>query len=112
MSSKTLQGLPPFDIVLALGILHHLDDGEATRLLSLAKSVLKARGRLLCVDPCYIDGQSSIARLIISLDRGQNVRREAEYETLARGVFAEVTASVRHDLNNIPFTHLVMECTA
>ena len=112
VTSKTLQTLAAFDIVLAVGILHHLDDHEAIALLTLAKNALVPGGRLITLDVCYVEGQSPIARFIISRDRGQNVRNNAGYEGLARAVFVRVEGVVRHDLARVPLTHLIMECTA
>ena len=112
VTSKTLMGLVKVDLVLAIGILHHLDDAEAAVLLSFAKSALVPGGRLVTIDGCYVENQSRLARFILSRDRGQNIRWRHEYEGLARTVFDEIDSSVRHDLNNIPFTHLIMECRA
>src|SRR5579872_6038562 len=46
-----------FDKVLALGILHHLDDTEVRDLFGLAKSRLKPGGCLITFDSCYREGQ-------------------------------------------------------
>jgi len=110
VSLKTLEGLPDFDIVLAVGVLHHLDDQEAVALFNLAKTALKPGARLVTLDPCYAEGQSKIARLIISLDRGQNVRDRNGYERLGKLVFRHVRSNVRDDLLNMPYTHIILEC--
>ena len=108
-----LQRLPSescFDIVLAVGILHHLDDAEADELFNLARRALRPGGRLITFDGCYVDGQSRLARWIISKDRGQNVRTKEAYLACARRVFSKVDAYVRHDLLRIPYTHIILEC--
>jgi len=99
-----------YDIVLANGVVHHLDDGEAVDLFRLAKIALKKGGRLVTLDGCYVPGQSRIARFLLSRDRGQNVRDESSYLALARQVFQSVTPHVRHDLLRIPYTILILEC--
>lgn len=106
--------VPPasFDIVIAHGVLHHLDDDEARALFKIARSALKPGGRLLTFDGCYSDDQSWMARYVVSRDRGRHVRHKEAYEALAATAFAHVTATVRHDLIRIPYTHLIMECTA
>ena len=43
----TLSEANAFDLVLATGILHHLDDNEATALFEIAKSALKRGGKLV-----------------------------------------------------------------
>lgn len=110
VNSANLMGLPKFDIVLALGVLHHLDDGGAAKLLGLAKSALKNNGRVITVDPCLVAGQSKIARFIINRDRGKFVRNLEGYLDLVRPVFAQVDHVIRHDLIRIPYTHLILEC--
>jgi len=99
------------DIVLALGVLHHLDDEDAINLFTLARQVLKPDGRLVTIDPCLVDPQSRVARYLINRDRGQNIRTEPGYRGLAATVFANPTVRVRHDLLRIPYTHIITECT-
>ena len=101
-----------FDIVIAHGVLHHLSDEEARALFKIARTALKPGGRMISIDPCFADGQSQISRLLVSRDRGRHVRRKEDYEVLAAAEFAHVSATVRHDLIRIPYTHLIMECTA
>lgn len=99
-----------FDIVLAIGILHHLDDTEALRLFEIAKRALKKGGRLVTYDGCYVSAQSRAAKYLLSKDRGQYVRDEQGYSDLAKARFDEVKVSIRNDLLNIPYTHIIMEC--
>lgn len=112
VTEATLEGLPKFDLVLANGVLHHLNDVESAKLFSLAKSALKPGGRLVTIDGCYVNGQSKMARFLISRDRGQNVRDERGYRALAECVFQSVRSHIRHDLSRIPYTHLILECDA
>jgi SAM-dependent methyltransferase len=99
-----------FDIVLAIGILHHLDRDEALDLFRLARRALKPQGRLVTLDPCYAPGQSPVARYLASRDRGRFVRDEPEYRALALAEFPGVTSTVRHDLLRMPYTHIILEC--
>jgi cyclopropane fatty-acyl-phospholipid synthase-like methyltransferase len=102
--------MEPFDTVLALGILHHLDDAEASTLFSIAAQALKPGGRLITVDGVWVEGQSSVVKYLLSRDRGQFVRKIAEYQKLGAGHFAQMQAQVRHDLLRIPYSLLVLEC--
>lgn len=105
-----LDEIEPFDIVLAFGLLHHLDDSEANMLFALASKALKPEGRLITIDPVYVEAQSGLARWIIGQDRGRNVRTPDAYAELAQGHFAQINASVRHDMLNIPYSHLILVC--
>ncbi len=101
-----------FDVVLATGLLHHLDCGEAIDLVGSVRRGLVEDGRFLTIDPCYADGQSRTARFLIDRDRGQNVRGVQGYSELVRPVFRDVETWLRHDLLRVPYTHLIMECRA
>jgi len=108
--SEDVENMPKFDIVLALGLLHHLDDEEARNIFNLAFDALKPGGRFFTLDPCIKAGQNPIARFIIKQDRGQNVRKENEYIALVPQSFEISRAEVRHR-TWIPYTHFYLECT-
>lgn len=103
--------LPPCDIALAIGLLHHLDDHAARGLLARLHERLAPGGRLVTVDPVYYPAQPRIARSIIRRDRGQHVRTGPGYRALVDGVFARAELVQRDDLLRIPYTHAIMECT-
>jgi len=105
-----LANLPKFDVILAIGLLHHLDDSEVIRLLMLSRMALKRGGRILTVDPCFTPKQNIIARFLVAHDRGQNVRSKNGYVLLAKQVFESTKVMVRHQ-SWIPYTHCFMECT-
>jgi len=108
-TEAALTDAPPFDIVLATGVLHHLSDDEARTLMRLARIALKSDGRFVSIDPVWADGQHPVARFLISKDRGQHVRDSAGYERLARHEFSQVHGRVRHR-TWLPYTHWIMEC--
>lgn len=105
-----LQKLPKFDVVLALGVLHHLDDNVAENLFKLARDALMEGARMITIDPCLAPGQNPIARHLILHDRGQNVRSEEGYRKLATRSFSRVDGTLRHR-SWIPYTHWIMECS-
>ena len=100
----------PFDLAMAIGVVHHLDDAEAETLFRVAHDALASGGRLVTCDGAIVQGQNLIARLLLSLDRGQYVRTPAAYEALARRVFQDVSVGLHHDLNAYPYTHCVLTC--
>jgi len=105
-----VERLPKFDVVTAFGVLHHLEDDEAVDLFALSTRVLKDDGRVITMDPCFIDRQNPIARFLISKDRGQNVRDEAGYYNLPSKSFCQVNGVVRHR-SRVPYTDWVMQCS-
>jgi SAM-dependent methyltransferase len=108
VNEMMIEELGAFDIVMANGLIHHLNDEEARNLCRISFKALKPGGRMVTHDPCYSDRQSSLARYIISRDRGQNVRSGEEYAALLRPFFQQVQLSVQHDLARIPYTHAIM----
>jgi SAM-dependent methyltransferase len=102
--------LRDFDLVLALGVLHHLDDAGAAAMLRGAAGALRPGGRLVTLDNAFTPDQSPIARAIIARDRGHHVREPDAYAALARQAFTDVQVQVRHDLLRIPYPHVVLEC--
>ncbi|MBF0225757.1 MAG: class I SAM-dependent methyltransferase [Desulfobacterales bacterium] len=110
IDNECLESMPQFDIVIAMGVLHHLDDKTAINLFKTAEKALKAGGRLITLDPCYSNNQSKIAKYIISNDRGKFVRNRFGYEKLARAIFPLVSINIRNDLLFIPYTHIILEC--
>lgn len=99
------------DIVLAIGVLHHLDDDVAVRLLRTAHSQLRPGGRFISLDGTLVPGQSRIARKLVLQDRGQNIRTPEAYAELARRAFDHVETRVRTDMIYVPYTHCILECT-
>jgi len=100
-----------FKLVLATGVLHHLDNERAAKLFELAREALGPDGRLITYDGCYVPEQSKAARWVLSKDRGKFVRTREEYMRLASVSFSRIEPHVRHDLLRIPYTHLIMRCS-
>ena len=110
VKSAHLEKLGNFDVVLAFGVLHHLDNSEAVTLFELASQALKKDGCIITIDPCFTTNQSSIARWLIEHDRGQDVRKQRGYEQLATPFFASISSIPRHDMLRVPYTYLFMTC--
>lgn len=109
ISRLPMDAIPPCNVALSFGVLHHLDDDEAEVLLKHVHSRLLPGGRFVTVDPAFAPGQSVFARALIKRDRGQNVRDGSGYAALAKNLYRESRVSVRHDLLNIPYTHALVE---
>lgn len=107
----TVQNPASFDIVLAKGVIHHLDDDETRGLFAVAHAALKPSGRFVSVDPCYVPDQSILTRCLLGMDRGKFVRTQLDYLELVPHTFADVRSTIRHDLNRIPYTHVILECS-
>jgi SAM-dependent methyltransferase len=111
VSRFAISELGAFDIVLALGIVHHLDDAEAAGLFRIAHDALKPGARLITVDGVWTTDQSPVAKYLLSRDRGRFVRTADAYQRLASGVFPQIQSNIRHDLLRFPYTLIILECT-
>jgi SAM-dependent methyltransferase len=99
-----------FDLVLSLGVLHHLDDSQVLNLLNVADKALKPGGRFVAVEPVYFNGQGYIDRFLTGLDRGHNVRTEHAYETLLKTKFSIVRRSFFKGALPLPRSGVVFVC--
>lgn len=64
------------------GILHHLNDGSAARLLGMLAECPSLR-QAITLDPVYVEGRR-LNCLVCRLDRGGHVRTRGAYESLMR----------------------------
>ena len=108
VDAATVARLPACDLVLACGVLHHLDDDEAEALLRIALSTLKPDGVLITYDPCFTPDMGRLERSLVSRDRGQNVRAPEGYETLCSGFFSDVSWEVLSGHLRIPYRSVIM----
>ncbi|TCR69998.1 class I SAM-dependent methyltransferase [Bosea sp. BK604] len=111
LDSDAMRSLGEFDLILATGLLHHLDDDEVENLFKILVPGLKPGGRIVTVDGTFVPGQNAVARWIISKDRGQNVRAPDAYAQLARSAFSDVKGHLIHR-NWFPYTYWIMEISA
>jgi cyclopropane fatty-acyl-phospholipid synthase-like methyltransferase len=98
-----------FDIVIAIGLLHHLNNASAMDLIETVYHILKEGGRLITCDCVFIPNQSKIAKYIISKDRGQNVRTCKGYIDLVKKELFFLETFMPTNMLRIPYNHCVME---
>ena len=87
LSEKEVEEFNSFDIVIATGVMHHLDDALVISLLRLAKLALKPGGRLITYDPGKFKDMNWIEKFFLKYDRGRSIRSEEEYGELVKTVF-------------------------
>ena len=104
-------GLGPFDLAVAVGLLHHLSDDDASALLKALPDLLTQRGRFVAAEPVFHPDQRTTARVLAALDRGRHVREQRGYEALVAPWFKDVSSEVRHDLYWFPYSHCVVQAT-
>jgi cyclopropane fatty-acyl-phospholipid synthase-like methyltransferase len=100
-----------FDVVMANGVLHHLDNQEAEKLLFLAHEHLRIGGVFVSLDPVYVPDQSRLARMVVSHDRGDWVRDVRGYAKIIDAQFSNYETEIIYDNLYIPNTDLMIRAT-
>lgn len=109
ISKIKLKNKGSFDIAIASGILHHINDEEVISLAKIVKNALNSSGRFVCVENAFTESQSTISKFIISMDRGKYIRSPEGYKTLLLNHFKHVNFTIHHNLIRVPYTHVVFE---
>ena len=110
LSNQLPHFIEKVDAVLMLGILHHLNDDECAAIFSVCSSILNPGGFLLTLDPAYAQGQSKLAKFVVSRDRGSAVREADGYANIAKKYFSQVNAYLDLRPIFIPYTGVTMHC--
>lgn len=77
-----------FDMVMVLGVIHHLNDRQSVKVLKNVKRVLKKRGLVLIVEAIPpLSKYNFVGHLLRNLDEGHNIRRLKEYENIFKKFF-------------------------
>ena len=87
LTEEAIEELGGFDIVTAIGVMHHMDDALVLSLLRLARTALKPSGRFITYDPGAFAHMNPIERFFVRHDRGRNIRSPDHYDKLISQVF-------------------------
>ncbi len=101
-----------FNVILAAGVLHHLDDREVTELLDLAITYCEPDGFFASFDNAILPHENPIAAALIRVDRGEHVRPPFEYEMLLRAKFSNIKSELHRNLMRVPYPLVFFRATA
>lgn len=97
-----------YDVVLGIGILHHLDDANARAALRKSAGALTREGIYVGLEPVYHRRQNPVAKLLNMLDSGRNIRREDQYRLLFDSDFGELETRVETKIMRVPYSHCLI----
>lgn len=110
-NSENTRDLPKCDLVIMIGVMHHISDGELKKIFSNIKKKMKPNSHLLTVDPVFLDSQETISKFLISQDRGKAVRHRNAYENLIKEFFDITVSEVMHQTFP-PYDRLIIKARA
>jgi SAM-dependent methyltransferase len=102
------RALPPFDRVMLMGLLHHLDDGACDALLDLIARSLAPGARVVTLDTVLFPGQSTLSRLLAKNDRGDFVRYPEGFSAIGRRHFRSIEERIMGDTLRMSSAHFMM----
>jgi len=76
-----------FPQILINGVIHHLNDEKAQSMLNEAHRILTDDGKLLLIEDIETNSTNLLSRLIHSMDEGDNIRWQEQYERLLNKFF-------------------------
>ncbi len=111
VNELSIGSLGRFDAAVAIGVLHHLADSDATSMLRALSEMLVPSGRFVAAEPVWEPTQRTTARVLAALDRGRFVREQLRYVELLSPWFPHIECEIRHDLFWFPYTHCMITAT-
>jgi len=104
INPKWLKKVPPedFDLVLSMGLFHHLSDVEMLRMEVDIFSRLPAGTLIKSVDPTLLGNSTPIAQWFAKNDRGKFVRTPEKLASFFEAVKYDVKVEVQRNQFNVP----------
>ena len=109
---ESLKSIPDlsYDLVIALGVLHHINNSILDEFIKESHRILRVGGRLTTFDPVYHKDQSRISKWVVSRDRGNWVRTADGYLNPIRKMYRqEPRNKIFTNLLKIPYDHIAIE---
>jgi SAM-dependent methyltransferase len=99
-----------FDLILAIGVAHHVDDQIFAEFVHESFRLLKPGGRLTTFDPVFHENQTRLSKWIVSRDRGSWVRTKENYlKPILETYKFSPSVKIYSKLLRIPYDHIFIE---
>lgn len=89
------------DYALVHGVLHHLSDTQIIQMYNMAARVLKPAAKMISLEPVWYDGQSTLNKNVMQLDRGKNIKNQSSWLAMAddyAGCWGSVEFEIKSNL--------------
>lgn len=98
-----------YDLIIAIGVLHHMDNQAVQVFIKQANRILTKGGRLVTFDPVFHQSQSKVSKLIVKQDRGLWVRTPEQYmNQFVNMSVSSLNYKIYSKLLRIPYDHIAI----
>tara|TARA_B100002051_G_C16703435_1_gene622324 strand:+ start:585 stop:1208 length:624 start_codon:yes stop_codon:yes gene_type:complete len=97
-----------FGVVLAYGLMHHLDDNTSFKFFQKAYELMPLGGHIVCFDGCIYQGQNTIKQKLILKDRGEFIRTPEQLTKIAHSAGFECQNMIEENSLIIPYSLLAL----
>ena len=98
-----------FDLVLMIGVLHHVCDKDADLAINSVQELLADEGQFVSLDCCLTRPMNPIAWVLCKLDRGKYVRYKDEWVSLMKKHWDKVWYKIRTDTLVLPYSIILFK---
>ena len=100
--------VPPggFNLILAYGLMHHLDDALCEVFFKKSFELLQPNGCIICFDGCIYPNQLKRKSIIVKADRGKYIRSPEELIHLSELAGFNCVSTIEEDSLLIPYSLL------
>lgn len=98
-----------FDVILLMGILHHLNDKDAQDMLAALPTLLRPGGRAITLDGVFTPNLTTFERFLLRSDRGKFVQALDAWQALFSSCLPDATYTIRKDLYYLPYNLIIFQ---
>lgn len=107
-SKSHLVPLGGFNLILAYGLMHHLDDNLCRQFFNKAHEILQPNGHIICFDGCIYPTQRKRKSIFVRADRGKFIRTPGELKSLSEQAGFNCISTIEEDSLLIPYSLQVL----
>lgn len=108
--SEQIRGIK-FDVILAHGLIHHLNDSQVCSLFRIVRHFLASDGRFISFDPCFTAKQALVSKKLMLADQGKYIRSIAGYKELFASSELKFTSHIERDYLIVPYELITFTST-
>jgi SAM-dependent methyltransferase len=96
------------DLVICMGVLHHVNSEQMAEILYGSAQLLAAGGRFCGLEPAFLAKQDFLSRWVLKRDRGTSILFDVEWQRLLASHFRTSEVQITNNLLRIPYVHALL----